>query len=31
VGGALSFIALAAWGWPQKTKPNTHEIVEVPQ
>ena len=31
IGGALTLIALAAWGWPQKTKPNTHEIVEVPK
>jgi hypothetical protein len=31
IGGALTFIALAAWGWPQRTKPNTHEIVEVPK
>ena len=31
VGGALAFAALAAWGWPQRTKPNTHEIVEVPK
>ena len=31
VGGALTFVALVAWGWPQKTKPNTHEIVEVPK
>jgi cytochrome c oxidase subunit 1 len=31
VGPALTFIPLAAWGWPKKTKPNTHEIVEVPE
>ena len=29
VGGVLSLAALIAWGWPQKTKPNTREIVEV--
>jgi len=31
VGGVLTFIALAAWGWPEKPKPNTHEVVEVPK
>jgi cytochrome c oxidase subunit I+III len=31
VGGAVTAVALIAWGWPKKPKPNTHEIVEVPE
>jgi cytochrome c oxidase subunit I+III len=31
VGPALTFLPLVAWGWPKKPKPNTHEIVEVPE
>jgi cytochrome c oxidase subunit 1 len=31
VGPALTFLPLAAWGWPKKTKPNTHEIAEIPE
>jgi hypothetical protein len=31
VGSAIAFPVLIAWGWPKKTKPDTHEIAEVPQ
>jgi cytochrome c oxidase subunit 1 len=31
VGGVLTLFALIAWGWPKQTKPNTHEIAELPQ
>jgi cytochrome c oxidase subunit 1 len=31
VGAAVTGVMLIAWGWPKKTKPDTHEIAEVPQ
>jgi cytochrome c oxidase subunit I+III len=31
VGPVITFVPLVAWGWPRKTKPNTHEMVEVPE
>jgi cytochrome c oxidase subunit 1 len=31
VGGVLTFAALIAWGWPRPEKPNSREIMEVPQ
>jgi cytochrome c oxidase subunit I+III len=31
VGSVIAFPILIVWGWPKETKPNTHEIAEVPQ
>jgi cytochrome c oxidase subunit 1 len=31
IGAVLTFVPLVMWGWPSRTKPQTHEIVEVPE